>query len=215
MTSAGPVVAITAMSKASAQPYVDLVQRCGGSPWVVLPDHRGPPEETLRRAGALLVANGTALDAIDKQTIERTVIALAVDSDFPLIAVGTGFHTLNVAMGGAGPVPVEGHAPQIENGQDKASYHRIYIAPGSKLAAIVGSGGFVRVNSLHRLGIREAHKSRDLMASAYGLEDGVIEGLESPDHDLIIGIQFQPERKLEIPPHFDRLFQLLVERAAR
>ena len=52
-----------------------------------------------------------------------------------------------------------------------------------------------------------------LMASAYALEDGVIEALESPGHRWIIGVQFQPERRMEIPPHFDRLFQSLVERA--
>ena len=52
-----------------------------------------------------------------------------------------------------------------------------------------------------------------LMASAYSLEDGVIEALESPNHRWVIGVQFHPERRMELPPHFDRLFQSLVERA--
>jgi len=215
MTSPGPVVAITASSAAAAQPYVDLIQRCGGSPWVVLPDHADPADDTLRHAGAVLVADGTPPDTRSVSTAEQRIIALAVETDFPLIAVGRGMHTLNAVMGGGSPVLAEGHAPQNGNGHEIPAYHRIYIAPGCKLAVIVGSGGFVRVNSLHRTGLREAQKARLLMAGAYSLEDGVIEALESPDHDLVLGIQFQPERKLEVPPHFDRMFHLLVERAAR
>jgi putative glutamine amidotransferase len=61
--------------------------------------------------------------------------------------------------------------------------------------------------------MREAQKSPLLMASAYSLEDGVIEALESPNHRWVIGVQFHPERRMELPPHFDRLFQSLVERA--
>ena len=51
------------------------------------------------------------------------------------------------------------------------------------------------------------------MASAYSLEDGVIEALESPEHRWVVGVQFRPERRGELPPHFDRLFQSLVDRA--
>ena len=78
---------------------------------------------------------------------------------------------------------------------------------------MVGSGGFVRVNSRHSNGIREAQKSSWLLASAYSLEDGIIEALESSRHRWVIGVQFRPERRMEVPPHFDRLFQSLLERA--
>ena len=134
----------------------------------------------------------------------------ALDRDMPLLAIGGGLHTLNVALGGGPATPVGGHGPEGE----ESSYHRIYIAPGSKLAAVVGSGGFVRVNSRHETGIREVDKSPLLLASSYSLDDGKIEALESPDHEWVIGVQFRPERRLEIPPHFDRLFQSLVERVS-
>ena len=52
-----------------------------------------------------------------------------------------------------------------------------------------------------------------LLASAYSLEDGVIEAPESPDHRWVVGVQFQPERLDEVPPHSQRLFQSLVEHA--
>jgi gamma-glutamyl-gamma-aminobutyrate hydrolase PuuD len=51
------------------------------------------------------------------------------------------------------------------------------------------------------------------MASAWSLEDGVIEALESTVNDWVLGVQFHPERRGELPPHFDRLFETLVYRA--
>ncbi|CAI8053853.1 Putative glutamine amidotransferase PB2B2.05 [Geodia barretti] len=121
---------------------------------------------------------------------------------------------LNIAFGGKASIRIAEHADVGEDGGVASAYHHIYIAPGSRLAAVVGSGGFVRVNSRHSNGIREAQKSSWLLASAYSLEDGVIEALESSRHRWIIGVQFRPERRMEVPPHFDRLFQSLLERAA-
>lgn len=139
----------------------------------------------------------------------------AIERDMPVLGVGDGMIALNAAFGGAPPTGVDGHDVEREDGEPVSAYHRIYIAPGSKLAAIVGSGGFVRVNSRHAAGLREGRKSPRLLASAYGLDDGVVEALESPEHDWVIAVQFNPERRMELPPHFDRLFQGLVERAAR
>ena len=121
--------------------------------------------------------------------------------------------TRSTPSAGGSTVDLEGHGPLDDGEEAASSYHRIYIAPGSRLAATVGSGGFVRVNSRHLRGLREAHRSPDLMASAYSLEDGVIEALESPDGPWTIGVQFHPERRAELPPHFGRLFEALVERS--
>jgi putative glutamine amidotransferase len=183
------------------------------------------PEEALDRVGGLLVSRGpvespgsdtearppgTSLESrAVPGGLDARLIAAAVETDMPVLAVGDGMHSLNVALGGALPNSVAGHGADEEG--DSAS-HRIYISVGSKLGAIIGSGGIVRVNSRHRLGIKDARKSALLMAAAYSLEDGVIEALESPDHDWVIGVQFRPERRQEVPHHFDRLFQGLVER---
>ena len=71
-----------------------------------------------------------------------------------------------------------------------------------------------RVNSRHRLGLREAQRAPRLMSVAYQLDDGVIEGLESKEHGWVIGVQFLPERRDEVPAAFNNLFLGLVERAA-
>ena len=223
-----PVIGITASSKAQARRYVDGVQRSGGTPWLVLPGHRLSPEDTLRRMGGLLVTGGPDIDpswygqepAGDedetepaRDAVEIPLLKAALDEDMPVLGICRGMQALNVALGGRLIADISGHDVTEQDGEEVSSYHRIYIAPGSKLAAIVGSGGFVRVNSLHHQGLKDAQRSPHLMTSAYSLEDGIIEALESPGHSWAIGVQFHPERRMEVPPHFDRLFQSLVERA--
>ena len=137
----------------------------------------------------------------------------ALESGLPVLCIGAGLHALNLAAGGGPARRLEGHAERCGDSGPASSYHRIFISPGSKLAAVVGSGGFVRVNSRHGAGLREADRARALAASAYALDDGVIEALESVGDGWTIGVQFHPERRGELPPHFDRLFQSLVERA--
>ena len=141
------------------------------------------------------------------------LLRAAIDDDMPVYALGEGMQLLNAAFRGKPAQAIAEHVDTGEDGNLTAAYHHIYIAPGSRLAAVVGSGGFVRVNSLHEKGLREAQKSPLLLASAYSLEDGVIEALESSRHRWVIGVQFRPERRMEVPPHFDRLFQSLLERA--
>ena len=107
------------------------------------------------------------------------------------------------------PAP-SGHRTEDDSG--KSAYHRIYISPGSKLAATLGSGGFVQVNSRHHQGVSEPQKAPSLMASAYSLEDGLIEALESPAHDWVIAVQWHNENEEELPKTFGNLFLALAER---
>ena len=193
-----PRIGIVGAHASDAALLEKIVSRSGGRPVVV------PPNSTdLDGLSGLVVAG------------EGDCAAAAVERCMPVLGVGPGMIALNAAFGGAAPTEVAGHGVELEDGEPVSAYHRIYIAPGSKLAAIVGSGGFVRVNSRHGVGLREAQKSPRLLASAYGLDDGVVEALESPEHDWVIAVQFNPERRMEVPPHFERLFQGLVERAAR
>ncbi len=224
-----PVIGVTSSTYEQAQPYADIVERSGGHPSVVLPDDRTPPDETISRLGGLLICGGADIHprrygkeleadvelVLDegRDGMELSLLAEALEADLPTLCIGRGMQLLNVALGGALIQEVPDHSAHLEGDERVSAYHRIYISPGSKLAAIVGSGGFVRVNSRHRQGLREAQKSPLLLASAYSLDDGIIEALESPDHRWVVGVQFHPERRGEMPPHFDRLFQSLVDRA--
>jgi putative glutamine amidotransferase len=207
VNACGPTIGVAASPAAHARAYVDAVERSGGIPISPALTSDMSISEALERADGIVVG-GPDGDCEHPDAVR--LITAARDAGLPLLCIGSGMQALNAASGGS-TVDLPGHAPADQGGEQVSSYHRIYIAPGSKLAATVGSGGFVRVNSRHRTGVREAQKSPALMASAYSLEDGVIEALESPDHRWIIGVQFHPERRLELPPHFGKLFDSLVE----
>ena len=225
-----PIIGLTVNNPDYAKAYADLIERHGGKPWLILPDHDMPPEETLSRLDGLLVCGGEDIhprwykeepepgvelvltEATD--SVELPVLEAALDADIPILCICRGMQALNVVMGGRLIQHMDDHSAFEQDGDMVSAYHRIFISPGSKLAAVVGSGGFVRVNSRHHQAIKEAQKSPALVASAYSLDDVYIEGLESQNHRWVIGVQFHPERRKEVPPHFDHLFENLVWWAA-
>ena len=225
-----PLIAVTAgQSEDDLNPFLDAVERSDAEPWPLSADYGLTPQEVLARAGALILSDGPDVNPASygqspnsemsfedaRDEMEISLVRAALDADLPIYGVGRGMHILNVALEGRLLQDVEGHYPvPLDDDDSKPAYHHIYISPGSKLAAVVGSGGFVRVNSHHRVGMREAQKSPYLLASAYSLEDGLIEALESANHRWVIAVQFSPQRRMENPPHFERLFQSLAERAS-
>ena len=98
-------------------------------------------------------------------------------------------------------------------GELKTAVVRGLRTPGAKAAAVIGSAGFFRVNSLHHQGLNEAQRSPRLMTTAYSVEDGLVEALESPEHSWVIGFQCHPERQDEVPRSFANLFAAFLDRA--
>jgi len=229
-----PLIAIsTSTLKGDDPEYCALaVERAGGTPWLITPGDAPFTEETMARAHGLLVTGGEDIhpseygQEIDpnahvyplpeRDAFELPLLRAAIAADYPILCICRGFQALNVAMGGTLVQHLEGHRKEASGGEGEGfTFHRIYITPGSKLASIVGAGGFVRVNSWHHQGVREANRSPRLLASAYAIDDGLVEGLESPEHDWVIGVQCHPETPGGVPPNFANLFQGFVERAAR
>lgn len=204
-----PVIAVAASPEAGGA-MCAAVESAGGEAWLVAPGHGVGASEVVGRAWGLLVGGGSDPQ---RDGFEAGLLAAALEADMPVLGIGRGMHALNAVTGGLPGLAAPGHCAD-EGREAEAAYHRIFIAPGSKLAAIVGSGGFVRVNSLHGEAIREAQKSPAMLASAYSVEDAAIEAIESPAHDWVVGVQFQPERRGELPRQFERLFMGLVQRAS-
>ena len=176
------------------------VEDAGGLVRIVV---AGAGPDGLAGVGGLFVPDAAG-DDYPPQCGDLLAAALAVD--LPVLLTGNGMHLLNAGFGGLPAAAVSNH--------DHDGRHQIYLSPGSKVAAIIGSAGMFRVNSRHRRGLREPQRSPRLMSIAYQLDDGVIEGLESKEHGWVIGVQFLPERSAETPAGFKNLFLGLVERAA-
>ena len=212
-----PIIGISTTSNEKAQAYIEAIERSGGEPRLIMPINCLSDQNWPAGIEGLLLCDSQEpyadgdFQMSDRSQSQASLLKMALKSDMPTLCVGSGMHSLNLVLGGKASRDVIGHGTDKSDDNSNSSYHRIYISPGSKLAAIVGSGGFVRVNSRHQQGLMEAQKSPRLIASAYSLEDGVIEAMESPEHRFVVAVQFHPERLLETPPHFERLFLSLVQ----
>ena len=144
-----------------------------------------------------------------RDSFEIHLLQAALDRDIPILAICRGMQLMNVVLGGK----LIQDLPHHKEIGGESTYHEIYVSPGSKLAAIMSRGGFLRVNSRHHQGLRNAQKAPSLLASAYSPTDGLVEALESPAHRWVIGVQCHPERESEVHPSLLSLLQSFVERA--
>ena len=225
------VVVVTSNNEQNARRYLQALADYAHARLVTPQDLSSPPDKLLDGAGGLLLTGGLDVNpllygeshdpeaglelapALD--TLEFEALGRALDRDMPILAICRGMQVLNVAFGGKLIQDLPGHRAEMEDGHWVSGKHSIYVSPGSKLAAILGMGGFFRVNSRHHQGLKEAQKSPRLLASSYSLEDGIIEGLESPEHSWVVGVQCHPERQDEVPKAFANLFLAFAEWAER
>ena len=222
-------VALTSVDLCNSLPYVQVMEALGAEVSVVVPPDDRPAHQVFDSVGGLMLTGGPDVDpslygaepdpAADLELcrslddLELRLLDYALGHDMPVLAICRGMQLLNVALGGQLIQDVAGHKNELPDGSWEPEKHLIYMAPGAKAAAIVGSAGFFRVNSLHHQGLTEAQRSVQLMTSAYSVEDGLIEGLESPSHSWVIGVQCHPERQDEVPRSFSNLFSGFFERA--
>ena len=225
------IVAITSSGAKNARRYVEAMESAGADVRVLIPkDHMNVDTHLLmHNAGGLLLSGGPDIDPrlygeepdpdaglkLNRplDNLELRILEYALERDMPVLAICRGMQLLNVAFGGKLIQDIPGHNSERIDGSWQSSYHTIYIAPGSKVAPVIGMAGLFKVNSLHHQGLKEGHRAPRLMTTAYEVEEGVIEGLESPEHSWVIGLQCHPERQEEVPNLFNNLFLGLKERA--
>ena len=223
------MVGISSTSDGNARKYFQALGDRARTRLFTRGDWPLPVDSLLEDVGGLLLTGGPDIDpriygeapdpaaglefveGLDQ--MELGLLGYGLEHDMPVLAICRGMQLLNVAFGGRLLQDVPEHRVERNNGSEASAHHSIYLSPGSKLAAILGMGGYFKVNSRHRQGLREAQKSPRLLASAYSLEDGIIEGLESPEHSWVVGVQWHPERQSEVPKVFANLFASFVERS--
>ena len=226
-----PIVAITSSGTKNARRYVEAMLAAGADVRVLTPDDHSQvdTQELMLNTSGLLLSGGPDIDpdlygeVPDPEArlklnrplddLELRILNYALVRDMPILAICRGMQLLNVAFGGKLIQDLPDHNSEKSDGTWKSAYHTIYVAPGSKAAPVIGMAGLFKVNSLHHQGLREAQRAPRLMTTAYEVDDGLIEGLESPEHSWVIGLQCHPERQDEVPNLFNNLFLGLKERA--
>jgi putative glutamine amidotransferase len=212
------------------EPYLTSVLAAGGLPVVLLPVTT--PEAiaaTLDAVDGLVftggmdvdprhygepVLNDTVKPEPDRDAFELPLLRAALARDLPLLAICRGCQVLNVAAGGSLwqdlPAQRPGRVAHRQAAARDAVTHAVHVAAGSLLADVVGATT-LETNTFHH---QAAHAvPRGLVASAFAT-DGTIEGLESPDHRFVLGVQWHPEHLAATRPEHARLFQALVVAAA-
>jgi putative glutamine amidotransferase len=146
-------------------------------------------------------------------TAELALARWALAEGKPVLGICRGQQCLNVAAGGTLfqdiPSEVVGALDHRVEPRD-ARAHELAVEPDSRLADLLGATR-TAVNSLHHQAVREV--APGFVAVAWA-PDGVIEGLERPDHPFAVSVQFHPEELVPGHEPSERLVQRFVAEAA-
>ena len=208
--------------------YIEAVEAAGGTP-VMIP--LGLGDESLlnlldRLDGLLLTGGGDIAGKYyhsehlgqifdvdeDRDRVELILARAAIEHNKPLLAICRGHQMLNVALGGTLYEDVYKWMPGgmkhdfFDDHPRNYRAHAVTIEPDSKLAMALGRTEAM-VNSLHHQGVHDL--APGLVATAYA-PDGLIEGVESVDHPLALGVQWHPENLIGDDPTMLSLFRGLV-----
>ncbi|HKT01139.1 MAG TPA: gamma-glutamyl-gamma-aminobutyrate hydrolase family protein, partial [Rugosimonospora sp.] len=130
----------------------------------------------------------------------------ALAADRPVLGICRGAQLLAVAAGGR----LHQHLPDVlGHSRHRAvvggpmGQHPVRLEPGSRCHAILGET--LLVNSYHHQGVADPGT---LVAVGWCPDDGLIEAVEDPAREFVLGVQWHAE---ELPDR--RLFQALIKAA--
>ncbi|MFK7693643.1 gamma-glutamyl-gamma-aminobutyrate hydrolase family protein [Paenibacillus sp. HJGM_3] len=207
--------------------YTDSVIRAGGLPLAV-PALSSPDwlDRVAELADGLLLSGGEDVDpnvygeeplpglgtlSPERDFVEAELARRFLAADKPIFAICRGLQLLNAIEGGTLLQDIERqHEGALQHKQlaPRAHLsHRVNIASGTLLERILGSAA-IPVNSFHHQAVRQAAPGYRINAVA---GDGIIEGIESPAHRFVLGVQWHPENLSAGDPAALQLFRAFVE----
>jgi putative glutamine amidotransferase len=218
--------------------YLHAISKAHGLPSIVASGFSNPLDEAQQLAGeildncdGLMLSGGTdvdpkifgeiphtALGRVDppRDPFEITLAREAVRRDMPVLGICRGLQVLNVALGGTLIQDIPSDVPDAvthETGENRVEIaHEVTIETGSKLASLLSTPR-VGVNSFHHQAAKRIGEG--LIRCAVSPEDGIIEGLEMPDRQFVVAVQWHPENFWKTSAVFDGLFNGFVEASRR
>lgn len=188
--------------------YVEAIVAAGGAPLLIpsVEPYEDEPELALASLDGMVFMGGRDLDpgmygaephpendaaAVARDRVEVALARAALKRRVPFLGICRGLQLLNVLYGGdleqhlADRLDMKPHRHVL----GEFTRHLVKVEPGTKLAAAVPAGEF-EVASHHHQGVARVGKGLRIVATA---SDGVVEGLEDPEHPFCIGVQWHPE----------------------
>jgi putative glutamine amidotransferase len=203
--------------------YIDHVAEAGGSPLLIPPCQGGGGPgagmaEVVAALDGLVLIGGGDVDAARygqppdsrsagvselRDATEVAVLAQALRTDLPVLAICRGVQLLNVHLGGelVQYLPDVGGSAAHQPAPGAFGEVAVITQPESRVRCILGPR--IEVLCSHHQAIGKL--GRDLVVTARA-DDGVIEAVELPDHRFVVGVQWHPEERGGAP-----LFEALVE----
>src|SRR5579884_2981207 len=207
--------------------YSAAVVAAGGLPLVLPTLDPGQAPEMVALLDGLVLTGGGDVDPLRyhqhpapevydvqpaRDAWELALVAAAgrMDPPLPVLGVCRGEQLLNVGAGGS---LIQHLPPSTVNHRqrqhDHDEVHRVAIAPGSRLAEILGRTE-VGVNSIHHQAI---DRIGDGLVPVAWAPDGVVEAVETDDGTPVLAVQWHPENLIDVAPHA-LLFGWLTRAAA-
>lgn len=180
------------------------------------PEYRAATVEKVDDSGKLPDLPGLQAQNPRRHAFDLTICRLALEKNMPVLGICRGHQTLNEAAGGTMFLNLH----RVTDWQHRqvepmdVPTHAIKLAAGSLLADIMGysPGGIFQVNSFHRQAVDRP--APGFTASCHS-PDGIVEAVESREHDFALGVQFHPETLLARSGRFIEIYRQLVIKAAR
>jgi len=215
---------------AVGETYIRAIQHVGGTPIVIPPTAMEADWAVLvTHLHGLLLSGGGDIDPqlygeesepwMDQADAERDFSELGLmrawlATERPLLAICRGHQVLNVALGGTLYQDIAAHIPNALDHAYVAAQpmdtiaHSVTLDAGSRLAAILGGTAF-DVNSSHHQALKAV---ADRLVVTGHAPDGVIEAVEADLPQMVLGLQWHPERITD-PIHRQMVFSFLTDRA--
>ena len=202
--------------------YARAVEEAGGVP-VHLPIQQDA-EPLFERIDGLLLPGGDDLPApqpypdVSFQLVperqlrfDRSLLALALESDRPVLGICYGMQLIALHFGGSlhYHLPVDQPDAGPHRLAEGTGTHAIEIVPRTRLEILLGNEPGP-VNSLHHQAVSEPGVGLRVSARA---KDGVIEAIEPEASRFWIGVQWHPEKMTGV--HREALFGAFVDACAR
>ena len=200
--------------------YLDAVDRAGGVPVILAPIAPEALDALLDRLSGIVLSGGPDLHPSaygaephpelgptepDLDRFELSLVRRADARLMPVLGICRGAQILNVARGGTLHQHLPGH--RQDDPGDRTT-HEVRLSQRSTASSLLGTTR-LDVNSFHHQAV---DRLGDGLRVAGRDPGGLVEAIEDPDRDMVVGVQWHAECLVDDPTHM-RLFTALVSAA--
>lgn len=227
-----PIIGITFGSKiisGTSENYIHAIKEFGGEPRILYP---GVPTSEFADINGLLLTGGGDIHpqyfdqewhpslkyvSEDRDELELPLCREAIEADLPVFGICRGIQVMSVAMQGSlyqdVPSQLTDPLPHPAKNLSEDSEHEIEIEPDSRLSKLIGKSSD-EVNSAHHQAVDRIGEGFIVTARS---ADRVVEAIENPSKDFVLGVQYHPERMIrteEFREHRRKLFEAFIGAAS-